>query len=218
MAQPANGSDPVRTGTPRRTSGRCSTRAGGLPTRYRVSGKSHPPRTEPLFIPSNPPEPAPARRQLVPPRTQGDAVPRRGFATSLPGGGGPAALGPRPVAVSQEGPDRCGGSRFQLSALRRPLDATGATVVDGLGLERTLTALHQHGHLQFFDSGCRAESVQSRPVGGTAEPVLICQIAANHTSLRNSSKKQIRFVSSVFILCLRRFPIVSNSCLPSQRL
>jgi len=46
MAQPANGSDPVRTGTPRRTSGRCSTRGGGLPTRYRVAGQSHPYRME----------------------------------------------------------------------------------------------------------------------------------------------------------------------------
>ena len=94
--------------------------------------------------------------------------------------GRPAALGPSPAEVSQERPDRCGGSRFQLSALRRPLGATGATVVDLLGLERTLTALHQHGHQQFFDSGCRAEGVQSRPAGGTTEPVLICQIAANH--------------------------------------
>jgi len=38
--------------------------------------------------------------------------------------------GPRPAEVSQEGPDRCGGSRFHLSALRRPLGVTGATVVD----------------------------------------------------------------------------------------
>jgi len=122
---------------------------------------------------------------------------------------------PEPRAVLSPAEE---GSRFQLSALRRPLGATGAMVDDGLDLGRTLTALHQHGHQQFFDAGCRAEGVQSRPVEGTAEPVLICQIAANHTSLRNSSKKQIRFVSSVFILCLRRFPIVSNSCLPSQRL
>lgn len=90
------------------------------------------------------------------------------------------ALGPSPVEVSQERPDRCGGSRFQLSALRRPLGVTGATVVDLLGLERTLTALHQREHQQFFDTGCRAEGVQSRPFGGTTEPVLICQIAANH--------------------------------------
>lgn len=218
MAQPANGSDPAPTGTPRRTSGRCSTRGGGLPTRYRVPGRGHPLRTEPRPTPSRPPKPAPARRQLGPPRTQGGADPRRGFATSLPGGGGPAALGPRPAEVSQEGPDRCRGSRFQLSALGRPLGATGATVVYDLGSERTLTAIHQHGHQHFFDAGCRAEGVQSRPVGGTTETVLICQIAANHTSLRNSSKKQIRFVSSDFILCLRRFPIVSNSCLLSQRL
>ena len=57
--------------------------------------KSDLPRTEPLSTPNNPPEPAPARRQLEPPRTQGGAAPRRGFAPSLPGGGGPAALGAR---------------------------------------------------------------------------------------------------------------------------
>ena len=100
------------------------------------------------------------------------------MAQSLPGGGGPAALGPSPAEVSQERPDRCGGSRFQLSALRRPLGATGATVVDLLGLERTLTALHQHGHQHFLEAGCHAEGVQSRPVGGTTEPVPLCQIAA----------------------------------------
>jgi len=144
--------------------------------------------------------------------------PRRGMAQSLPDGSGPAALGPRPAEVSQEGLDRCGGSRFQLSALQRPLGATGATVVYGLGSERTLTAIHRHGHQHFFEAGCRAEGVQSRPVEGTAEPVLIYQIAANHTSLKNSSKNQIQFVSSDFILCLRRFLIVSNSCLLSQRL
>ena len=76
------------------------------------------------------------------------------------------------------GADRCGGRRFQLSALRRSLGATGATVVDGLGSERTLAALHQHGHQQFFGAGCRAEGVQSRPVGGTTDPMPLCQIAA----------------------------------------
>ena len=75
MAKPANGSGPAPTGTPRRTSGRCSTRGGGLPTRYRVPGRGHPPRTEPRPTPSSPPEPAPARRQLGPPRTQGGAAP-----------------------------------------------------------------------------------------------------------------------------------------------
>ena len=35
---PANGSDPAPTETPRRTSGRCSTRGGGLPTNYREPG------------------------------------------------------------------------------------------------------------------------------------------------------------------------------------
>ena len=104
--------------------------------------------------------------------------PRRGMAQSLPGGGGPAALGPKPAEVSQERPDWCGGSRFHPSAVRRPLGVTGATVVDRRGLERTLTALHQHGHQQFFGAGCRAEGVQSRPVGGTTEPVPLCQIAA----------------------------------------
>ena len=72
---PANGSGPARTGTPRRTSGRCSTRGGGLPTRYRVPGRGHPLRTEPRPTPSRPPKPAPARRQLGPPRTQGGAAP-----------------------------------------------------------------------------------------------------------------------------------------------
>ena len=91
-----------------------------------------------------------------------------------------AALGPRPAEVSQEGPDRCVGSRFLLPALRRPLGATGASVVVGLDLERTLTALHQHGHQQFFGAGCRAEGVQSRPIGGTTEPVPLCLIAGNH--------------------------------------
>jgi hypothetical protein len=110
------------------------------------------------------------------------------------------------------------GDQVQLSALQRTLGVTGTTVVYCLGSERTLTALHQHGHQHFFEAGCHAKGVQSRPVGGTAEPVLIYQIAANHTSLRNSSKNQNQFVSTVFILCLRRFPIVSNSCLLSQRL
>ena len=72
------------------------------------------------------------------------------------------------------------GAGFSCPLLRRPLGATGATVVDLLGLERTLTALHQHGHQQFFGAGCRAEGVQSRAVGGTTEPVPLCQIAANH--------------------------------------
>lgn len=53
-------------------------------------------------------------------------------------------------------------------------------VDDGLDLERTMTALHQHGHQQFFGAGCRAEGVQSRPIGGTTEPVPLCLIAGNH--------------------------------------
>ena len=116
------------------------------------------------------------------------------------------------------GADRCGGRRFQLSALRRPLGATGATVVVGLDLERTMTALHQHGHQQFFGAGCRAEGVQSRPVCGTTEQVPLCQIASNHPSLTNSFRTQIPFALSVFILCLLRFPIVFNSHLLPQRL
>jgi hypothetical protein len=43
---PANGSGPAPTGTPRRTSGPCSTRGGGLPTRYRVPGQVAQARTQ----------------------------------------------------------------------------------------------------------------------------------------------------------------------------
>ena len=76
------------------------------------------------------------------------------------------------------------GSRFQLSALQRPLGATGATVVDGLDLERTLAALHQHGHQQVFGAGCRAEGVQSRPVEGTTDPMPLCQITTATSSFQ----------------------------------
>jgi hypothetical protein len=87
--------------------------------------------------------------------------------------GRPAALGPRPAEVSQEGLDRCVGSRFQLPAFAAALGCHWRHGCRPLGLERTLTALHQHGHQQFFSAGCRAEGVQSRAVGGTTEPVLI---------------------------------------------
>ena len=76
-----------------------------------------------------------------------------------------AASASDPSATAGRGPLQATPLKRQrqsptLSALQRPLGATGATVVDGLGSERTLAALHQHGNQQFFGAGCRAEGVQ----------------------------------------------------------
>lgn len=62
-----------------------------------------------------------------------------------------------------------------------------------LGLRRGLTLLHQHLHQHFFDAGCRAEELQSRPVVGMS-PMTFMSISGEEKQL------EITVCSCIFII------------------